>query len=74
MKACPKTPFILDIVLCKGHGQAALLGLMCSFYNSEDGQTILEKVNLPNLVDALAVLDDESRDSVGELWLNYPGW
>lgn len=73
-QACPKTEFILKIAASKGHGQAALLGLMCSFYNSEDGQKILEKVNLPNFVDALAILDEESREIVNELWLNYQGW
>ena len=73
-QACPKTPFILEVAGSISHGQAALLGLMCSFYNSEDGQKILEKVILPNFVDALAILDDESRKIVSDLCLTYSGW
>ena len=56
------------------HGQAALLGLICSFYDSEDGQKILEMVNLPNFVDALVILDDESREIIAILWETYTGW
>lgn len=73
-QVCPKASFILEVAGSISHGQAALLGLMCSFYNSEDGQNILEKVNLPNFVDALAILDNESRKIISDLCLTYSGW
>lgn len=73
-QACPKTLFILEIATRISHGQAARLGLMCSFYNSEGGQKILENVSLPNFVDALAILDDEGQEIISELMRYYTGW
>lgn len=56
------------------HGQQVMLGLMCSFYNPEDGQKLLEKSNTANFVDALNILDSEGRSIISQLWLTHNGW
>lgn len=70
----PNIVFINETIDGYSHGQQVLLGLMCSFYNSEDGQEILEKAGAANLVDALGIIDLKGREIIAELWLNYTGW
>ncbi len=70
----PNLEFMKNAMSVHSHGLQVLLGLMYSFYDSAEGQKLLEKANAANLVDALSVLDFESRDVVAELWLNYSGW
>lgn len=54
-------------------GQAHFLALMYSFYNSEDGQKMLEVIGRPNIADATH-LDDEQIEIIIELMKNYQGW
>lgn len=70
----PDIEYINQVIGGYSHGSQILLGLMCSFYNSEEGQKILNKVGAPNLIDALAIIDFNAREIIGELWLNYTGW
>jgi hypothetical protein len=70
----PNLEFIKQAAGGYSHGRQVLLALMYSFFDSEDGQKLLERFGTPNLVDALVVLDLEGREIVATLWKNYSGW
>jgi uncharacterized membrane-anchored protein YhcB (DUF1043 family) len=70
----PNLEFIQKASPSYSHGKQVLLALMYSFYDSQEGQELLERCNTPNLVDALGVLDFEGREIIAKLWLNYAGW
>ncbi|HHF0526764.1 TPA: hypothetical protein ACP9FK_003436 [Legionella anisa] len=56
------------------HGKQVLLAMMYSFFDPEDGQKFLEKTQTPNFVQALSILNPESRQIISELWLHHTGW
>lgn len=58
----------------RSHGQQCLLALMYSFYDSLEGQKLLERVSDGSFVDALSALDLEGKKIISELLLNYVGW
>lgn len=70
----PNFEFIKESLGGYSHGIQVLLGLMYSFYDSEEGQKLLEQCNTPNLVDAQVVLDLEGQEIIAELWSNHTGW
>lgn len=45
-------------------GQAHFLALMYSFYNSEDGQKMLEAIERPSIRDAAAYLDKDQLEII----------
>jgi hypothetical protein len=55
-------------------GEAAFLGAMCSFYNAEWGQRLLQDAGFPNICDIASKLDREHAEIVAELLLTYSGW
>ncbi len=61
-------------LLDRSRGEAAFLAALCSFFNSEWGQALLERAGYPNLCDLAATLDAERSAVVAELFLNYQGW
>lgn len=56
------------------HGKQVLLVMMYSFFDPEDGQKLLEKIQTPNFVQALSVLNKESQQIIAQLWLHHTGW
>jgi hypothetical protein len=70
----PNLEFILKASGSYSEGKKALLALMYSFYDSEDGQKLLENNGTPNFVSAYAKLDFEGRQIISQLLLNYSGW
>lgn len=55
-------------------GEAAFLAAMCSFFNAEWGQKLLEDVGFPNICDIASKLDREHAEVIAELFLTYSGW
>jgi len=55
-------------------GEAAFLAAMYSFFNSVDGQRLLEGVDFPNICDLAAKLDPDRAEVIAELLMTYPGW
>lgn len=55
-------------------GEAALLAVMCSFYNSEWGGQIMQDLGIHGLADVSARLDLKGNKIVAKLLLNYTGW
>lgn len=70
----PNYDFIKKTIAGYSRGQQALLGLMYSFFDPEEGQKLLEKIQMSNFVDALAILDLDGQKIVSELCENYTGW
>lgn len=58
----------------KSGGETALLAIMYSFYNSEDGADMMEQIEIRGFADYSSKLDLESREIVAELLKNYNGW
>lgn len=71
---CPNYELIAKVIGKISHGQAAMLGLMHSFYDSEEGQKLLKEANVENFVDALRLLSEEAKEVIAKLWMNYQGW
>jgi len=61
-------------LLDRSRGEAAFLAALCSFFNSQWGQALLERAGYPNLCDLAATLDAERSAVIAELFLNYQGW
>ncbi|MCE3045463.1 MULTISPECIES: hypothetical protein [Legionella] len=70
----PNYQFIKEAIGGYSQGKQALLALMYSFFDPECGQELLNKVGLPNYVDARSHLDLASIEIISELWLNHYGW
>ncbi|MDP3560975.1 MAG: hypothetical protein Q8R83_02205 [Legionellaceae bacterium] len=70
----PNYFFIQENIWTYSHGKQVLMGMMYSFFDSEDGQKILEKAKTPNFVQALNVLDEQAREIVYQLCQHQAGW
>ena len=55
-------------------GEAALLAVMCSFYNSEWGGKMMQELGLQGMADLSAKLDLKSNQVVADLLVSYTGW
>ena len=70
----PNLEFINKVFGSKSHGQQVLIALMYSFFDSIEGQKLLERAQAPNIVDALVVLDRQGKEIFGQLSQYYSGW
>lgn len=70
----PKHEIIERSLFQLSKGQAILLAVMYSFYNSEEGQLYLEQLGRPNISDIAAHLDKEYLEVIAKLFVNYSGW
>ena len=70
----PDWDHIEATLLARSRGEAAFLAAMCSFYNAEWGQSLLERAGYPNLCDLAGKLDEPRAGIIAELFLYYPGW
>ncbi len=61
-------------LLDRSRGEAAFLAALCSFFNSQWGQALLERAGYPNLCDLAGTLDAERTGVIAELFLSYQGW
>lgn len=73
-QACPDYEAINKTILSKSRSQQVMMALMYSFYDSIDGQRLLEIIGISNFLDARAALDEEEIIIISELWLHYIGW
>ena len=55
-------------------GEAALLAVMCSFYNAEWGGQMMQDLGIRGMADISAKLDLEANHLVADLLVNYTGW
>lgn len=55
-------------------GEAALLAVMCSFYNAEWGGKLMQDLGLRGMADVASKLDLDGREIVGVLLMYYGGW
>ena len=70
----PNYQFIKNAIGSYSHGKQVLLGLMYSFYDPECGQELLIQAQSPNFVQAIFILDEESRNIISQLWLHHTSW
>jgi hypothetical protein len=54
--------------------EAVFLASMVGFYNSHIGGKMWERQHVRGLADVAAGLDDQRREILADLLLNYPGW
>lgn len=55
-------------------GEAVFLCAMYSFYNSLDGERLLQRLGYPNICDIAAALDYEHARIIADLFTSYCGW
>ncbi len=55
-------------------GEAALLAVMCSFYNSNFGGDLMRNIGIQGMADISGALGLRERKILSELLLNYTGW
>ena len=70
----PNWEAINSIFTALSSGEQALLSLMYSFYDSVDGQKLLERSGKTNFVDAIAAMDCAGQKIIAELCAYYTGW
>ena len=56
------------------HGIQALVALMYSFYDPDEGQLLLNRIGAHNFVSAQRILDLSAREIIAELWLYHTWW
>lgn len=69
----PNVEAISDAIGVMSSGEKVFLAAMVSFYNADDGGTLLKRVGVNGLAD-LGGLDLERRKVIAALILNYTGW
>ncbi len=70
----PDWDYIEAHLLDRSNGEAAFLATLCSFFNSEWGQVLLDRAGYPNLCDLASKLDPGSAEIIAELFVSYHGW
>ena len=70
----PKCELIEKNIYAISGGEAALLAVMCSFYNSEWGGKMMQDLGLQGMADISAKLDLKASRVVAKLVVNYTGW
>ena len=66
--------FVENAIGVLSHGEAALLAVMCSFFNAEWGGELMQGLGLRGMADVAGKLDLEEREIVAALLLYYEGW
>ena len=70
----PNNEYIGDNISVLSSGEATLLAVMCSFYNSEWGGMLMRDLGINGMADVSAKLDLGETKIVADLLLNYSGW
>jgi len=70
----PKWDYVEKNIYALSSGEAALLAVMCSFYNSEWGGKMMQELGLQGMADVSAKLDLKANQVVADLLINYSGW
>jgi hypothetical protein len=70
---CPRIDLINAAIDVMSSGQKVFLAALVSFYDSDDGGRLLQRVGVRGLSD-LGRLDLQRRAIVAALLLNYTGW
>jgi len=70
----PKWEYIEKNIGVLSGGEAALLAVMCSFYNSEWGGKLMRGIELYGMADICGKLDRAENQVVADLVVNYSGW
>lgn len=69
----PNLQLISDSISVMSAGEKVFLAALVSFYNSQDGGRLLQRVGVQGLAD-LGGLDLARRTVIAALILNYTGW
>ncbi len=70
----PNWDLVSERISVLSSGEAALLAVMCSFYNSEWGGELMRNMGIQGMADISGTLDLRERKVLSELLLNYTGW
>lgn len=70
----PRWEFIEQRIGVLSGGEAALLAVMCSFYNSEWGGKLMRDIGIEGMADINAKLDPKETKIIADLLINYSGW
>jgi len=70
----PKWDYIENNIGILSGGEAALLAVMCSFYNSEWGDELMRDLGLLGMANICGKLDRTENQIVADLVVNYSGW
>ena len=70
----PNCNYIQENISSLSSGEATLLAVMCSFFNSEWGGDLMREFGLNGMADVAFKLDLEGNQIVADLLVNYTGW